>query len=161
MGNSNSVAAVDTEANNLIPHDMSKEEFREQIIEMEAHMKALPVEDHIESPLFHYFAPGMYVREIHMPKGAVIIGKIHKHAHVNIISKGLVDVVTENGSATYEAPYTFVSEPETKRFVHILEDTIWSTVHAVDSEDLEKIEVDLIMPNYESLLNKDDDGGGS
>jgi hypothetical protein len=38
------------------------------------------------------------------------------------------------------APYTFVSEVGTKRVVHALEETIWTTVHVTDETDLEKIE---------------------
>ena len=42
----------------------------------------------VECPLKHYFAPGVYLREIFMPAGSVVIGKIHKTEHFNIIQKG-------------------------------------------------------------------------
>jgi len=32
-------------------------------------------------PLFHSFADGMYRREMHVPKGALIIGAIHKNEY--------------------------------------------------------------------------------
>jgi hypothetical protein len=35
----------------------------------------------------HHFAPGQYAREIELPNGKVVVGKIHKHAHVNVVSK--------------------------------------------------------------------------
>lgn len=50
-----------------------------------------------------------------------------------------------------EAPYTFVSEPGTKRAVLALEDTLWTTVHVTDETDLEKIEEYVIAPTYEAL----------
>jgi len=69
------------------------------------------------SPVTHYFAPivkeygcGTYAREIHLEKGSLVVGKIHKHAHINIISKGEVSVATEHGKKYYTAPCTFVSE---------------------------------------------------
>ena len=142
--------------NDIVPLGISKSEFRSEIMDIQNAMIA--AEDmHTESPLNHHFAPGMYAREIHMKAGDKIIGKIHKHAHINIISKGVVDVVTENGSARYKAPYTFVSEPETKRFVSIVTDTIWTTIHATDSTDLDDIEDEIIMKSYDNLIGSGDE----
>ena len=39
-------------------------------------------------PVQHHFAPGAYGREMTLPAGLVVVGKIHKHAHINVISKG-------------------------------------------------------------------------
>ena len=38
-------------------------------------------------PLKHSFADGQYVREMFIPKGVMIIGKIHKHSHPNFLLK--------------------------------------------------------------------------
>lgn len=149
--NSLNVTFDEFKVNDIVPLGISKEEFRSEIMLVQDAM--LAAEDmHTESPLNHYFAPGMYAREIHMKAGDRIIGKIHKHAHINIISKGVVDVITEDGSARYKAPYTFISEPETKRFVSIVTDTIWTTIHATDSKDLDEIEDEIIMKSYDSLI---------
>lgn len=56
-----------------------------------------------DAPLIHHFAPGLYAREIFLPKGLIIIGKIHRHAHVNTISKGHVIVATEFGTEELKA----------------------------------------------------------
>lgn len=80
-------------------------------------------------PTKDHFAPGLYGREIFIPAGAWIVGKIHKHAHLNTISKGLVTVVTEFGSEVLRGPVTFTSIPGTKRAVVAHEDTIWTTYH--------------------------------
>ena len=102
-----------------------------------------------EMPLRHIFTDGAYARELTMPAGSVVIGKIHKHAHLNFITKGKVAVVTEFGKEVYTAPYTFVSEPGTKRVVYILEDTVWTTVHVTPETDLEKIEDYVIAKSFE------------
>lgn len=104
-----------------------------------------------ECPVRHIFAPGAYAREMTIPKGTVIIGKIHKHAHLNFISQGKVRVVTEHGSHELTAPHTFVSEVGTKRVVYALEETIWTTVHVTTETDLEKIEDFVIAKTYEDL----------
>jgi len=124
--------------------------FRSGVMALQDHMLGLPstLED---CTLRHIFAPGNYAREMMIPKGTLIIGKIHKHAHLNIISKGRVHVATEFGPVSFEAPHTFVSEPGTKRAVYALEDTIWTTIHATDETDLDKIENYVIAKSYEDF----------
>lgn len=105
-------------------------------------------------PIQHHFAPGAYAREMLIPSGVCVVGKIHKHAHINVISQGTIKVVTEDGAHTYAAPYTFVSFPGTKRAVYALEDTIWTTVHVTNETDLEKIEEELIAKSYDELTHE-------
>lgn len=106
----------------------------------------------IDCPLRHFFAPGSYAREMTIPEGVLIVGKIHKHAHINIISKGKVKVATEFGFDEFAAPHTFVSEPGTKRAVLALEDTIWTTIHVTDKTDLAEVEEEVIAPTFEDYF---------
>lgn len=137
--------------NEMIPSPVGKEVFREKILETQDAMLAM-TDHHIDPPVEHFFAPGMYGRQMRIDKGVTIVGKIHVHAHINIISEGVIDVLTETGAIRYEAPITFVSDPLTKRFVKAVEDTIWTTIHATNETDLEKIEAELIMTDYDDLL---------
>lgn len=105
-----------------------------------------------ECPVEHHFAPGMYMRTIFMRAGLTVVGKIHKHSHVNILSQGHCTVATEFGNEELVAPCRFVSEPGTKRAVYVHSDCIWTTVHLTDETDLEKIEAEIISPDYEHLL---------
>lgn len=103
-------------------------------------------------PVRHFFAPGSYGREITMPAGMVVIGKIHKHAHVNVLSKGVVHVFTEQeGMLTLRAPLTFVSSPGTKRVVLIEEEAVWTTVHVTDKTDLAEIEAEVIATDFDEV----------
>lgn len=113
-------------------------------------MFAMP-EHHIEIPVTHYFADGLYGREILIPKGATVSGKIHKTRHINVISKGEISVLTEKGIERLKAPFTFVAPPGTKRIGYAHEDTIWTTFHASEETDLEKLEAELIAPSFEAL----------
>ena len=124
--------------------------FRKGIMQLQEYMQTL--ESTLENcTLRHIFAPGSYAREMTIPKGTLIIGKIHKHAHLNIISQGKVRVATEFGPVYFEAPYTFVSEVGTKRAVYALEDTIWTTIHVTEETDLVKIEDYVIAKSYAEL----------
>jgi hypothetical protein len=103
-------------------------------------------------PVKHHFAPGAYGREMSLPAGMVVVGKIHKHAHVNVISKGRVQVFTEHdGVQELSAPCTFVSTPGTKRVVHVIEDTVWTTVHVTDKTDLAEIEREVIATDFSEV----------
>lgn len=104
------------------------------------------------APVQHHVAPGLYGREMFLPAGTVIVGKIHKHAHVNVISQGRVRVFTEGeGALELVAPYTFVSTPGTKRAVLPLEDTVWTTVHSTDKTDPAEIERDVITDDFQEV----------
>jgi len=105
-----------------------------------------------EAPLRHYFAPGVYLREIFMAKGLVIVGKIHRTEHPNIISKGKCIVAPERDLRLVEAPCTFISPPGIQKVLIILEDTVWTTVHVTEETDVEKIEAYLAAPDYDDPL---------
>jgi hypothetical protein len=103
-----------------------------------------------ECPLQHVFAPGAYARTMRIPAGTAIVGKIHKHAHLNILSQGTVCVMTETeGDRQLTGPLTMVSPPGTKRAVYAITDAVWTTIHLTNSTDLEEIEAEVIAPTFE------------
>jgi hypothetical protein len=113
-------------------------------------MDNLSTQVQTECPLKHYFAPGVYVREIFMPAGTIVIGKIHKTEHFNIIQKGRCYLFNEDRSQELlEAPVTFVSKAGKQKVLYICEDMIWSTVHITNERNLDALEAQLIEPaNY-------------
>lgn len=131
----------------------SRDAFRKQIFELESVMAKIPgatFGDSPEMPLKHSFAEGVYVREIFIPKGHILTGKIHKHSHPNFLMKGEVVVVTEErGREHLKAPLSMISSPGTKRAIIALEDTVWITVHVTNETDLEKIEDYVIAKTYD------------
>lgn len=107
----------------------------------------------IELPLNHIFTPGLYVREVMLPKGSISISKIHKTTHPFVISHGSVSVWTKDGGIVQlSAPHTGITTPGTQRVIYAHEDTIWSTFHPTNETDLEKIEADIIQPHTNPLL---------
>lgn len=105
-------------------------------------------------PLKHSFAPGVYVREIFIPAGMAIVGKIHKHEHPNFLMSGEVVVITEGkGAERLKAPLSMISPAGTKRVVFALADTVWITVHEnrEDITDLVKIEEFVIAKSFEEF----------
>ena len=103
--------------------------------------------EQVECPVQHHFAPGVYLREIFMPAGTVVIGKIHKTEHFNLIERGLCSIVHDDGTREYlQAPMTFVSKAGVQKVLYIHEDTVWKTIHVTEDTDLKALEVLLIEP---------------
>jgi hypothetical protein len=118
--------------------------FRKNVNELGAALSKVP---QVQCPLVHRFAPGVYLREIHIPAGTVVIGKVHRTEHFNIMLKGVALIVHEDGSREeLRAPLTFVSKAGVQKVVYILEDTIWQNVHPTTETDLKKLEADLVEP---------------
>lgn len=83
-------------------------------------------------PLVHRFANNVYAREITIPAGSLVVGKIHTHGHLNVITKGRVAVVIIEDGVEEFAPHTFISKAGTKRLVFAFEETIWTTFHGTE-----------------------------
>lgn len=147
-------------------NSLVKVEFREKVLLVENKLKEAIESGEVKSTLddcllTHHFSPidevygcCTYAREMLIPKGTVIIGKIHKHQHLNFIMQGQVSVATEFGKKYFTAPCIFVSEIGLKRAVYAEEDTIWVTVHMTKhtgEDSLDKIEKEVIAPTYEEL----------
>jgi len=137
---------------------LSKKEARLDLMELEEILKAQPdavIGDSEYLPLKHSFSDGIYVRQISIPKGTILIGKIHKDSHPVFLMQGSIKVVTENGCEIFEAPCNFISEPGEKRAAIALTDVVWTTVHTnpTNTEDLDELEKHIISDSYEDYDN--------
>lgn len=130
--------------------------IRDRLFELENAISQLPnavFGDSSLCPLKHSFGHGIYMREIFIPAGTILTGKIHRHSHPNVLLEGEVIVVTEHGGREHlKAPLAMISQAGTKRAVYALTDTRWITFHNVGEErDLDKIEDIVIAKSYEQL----------
>lgn len=118
----------------------------DNILRLMLEMMSWPAEFTEEIPVKHYFAPGMYAREMFIPKGAKIVGKIHRHSHLNTITYGDICVATFEGVERHIGHKTLVSPAGVQRVVYAQANTLWTTYHLTNETDLTKIEEELIMP---------------
>lgn len=93
----------------------------------------------------HYFAPGIYAREIVAPAGTVITGAQHRTKYLAVLSKGVVSVWKEGDDRNAKllaAPMTIVSEIGARRMGVVHEEMIWTDFFPNPEEDRD---VDRIM----------------
>lgn len=128
-------------------------DVREAVEQIEDAMQGMPP---AFLPIKHYFANGMYAREMTMPADTVITGAVHKTTHFCILSQGRVRVMSEDGIEELVAPAIIVSQPGTKRAIHALEDTVWTNIHATNETDLDKLVEELTESTVDQLQ-----GGGN
>lgn len=131
-----------------LAHRDQAQGVRARLFELQAAVGAeLPP---VECPLQHTFIDGVYLRTIFIEAGTVVVGKIHKHRHANILSQGEVSVMTEEGGLErLKGPLTMVSPAGCKRAVYAHTDTTWTTIHATSETDLDKIEDWVIAKTYQ------------
>ncbi len=99
----------------------------------------------VEIQTRHYFIPGAYAREITIPKGTLLTGHIHRLPQINIVSKGEITVLTDDGPLRVVAPATIVSPAGCKRIGWAHEETVWTTILVVEETDIEEIEAKYIV----------------
>ena len=146
---------IDAPSGNNLSHDDSITHNR-QVIQSTAKnmMDMISSGDLVEAecPVTHRFSDGIYLREILMPKGTRIIGKIHSTEHFNVILTGSVTIITAEETIEAKAPYTFISRAGVQKVVIIHEACQWQTLHVTNKTDLEEIEKDVIVDSYDELL---------
>lgn len=127
----NSVAPIETPA-------------QKSILDFEALVAQLPGAQFGDDvgELKHSFAGPLYIREMRIPKGMLLTGRIHRHEHPFFLLAGDLTVFDEfDGGRRIKAPVYFVSKPGVKRIGFAHEDVLMVTVHYVGEErDLLKIE---------------------
>jgi len=99
----------------------------------------------------HYFASGVYAREMWMPAGYFITGKIHLTEHICVLSQGSVTVYDGGKTVDYQAPAIIISKVGAKRAIYAHEESVWTNFHATELTDPELIEEAIVVNTFEEL----------
>lgn len=142
---------------NLVPRVTPSVSFgvseRERVLRLERALSDLP---QVECPVWHHFAPGLYARKMLIRKGTVLTGAVHKTEHLCIIS-GDIEVTTDDGMKRITDAHAIIaSKPGAKRAGYAHEDTYWTTVHATEETDLDKLVEELTESTSQELLGGSD-----
>jgi hypothetical protein len=102
--------------------------------------KELSTQPQVACPVSHHFGPGIYIREVVMPAGIVVIGKYHLHDHLCNMIEGRMLVVGEDGKRKeVVAPCVFMAK-KGRKTAYIFETVRFQNIYSTDETDVEKIE---------------------
>jgi hypothetical protein len=108
-----------------------------------------------ECPVTHRFTPGLYIREIFMPKNTILTSLLHLTTHPFFIMQGEFSVWHKGIEVQrIKAPYTGITEAGTRRLLYIHEDTIWTTCHVTDLTDPDEIIESITSNDFNPLVDK-------
>ncbi|MFV5490187.1 MULTISPECIES: hypothetical protein [Acinetobacter] len=141
------IAADNTELLAHILGDIQQRAYIDTVRDVQQQLSESP--DQIDVPVQHHFAPGVYMRQMDAAAGTLVVSKMHRTEHMNILLKGSLTVATEDGIQLMTAPCVLKSMPGTKRIGYFHEDSSWITIHPTSDTDLEKIEQQVIVPDDE------------
>jgi hypothetical protein len=110
---------------------------------MLASADAVDLTDHTS----HHFAHGVYARELRIPAGVAVMGKVHRHSTLNVLAFGELAVTTPDGPQVLKAPAIFVSPAGARKLGFAITDCVFLNVHASQETDLDKLEAELIVPD--------------
>lgn len=96
--------------------------------------------DQASCPVNHYFGPGIYIREVSMAAGLFAIGHKQTTEHMNVMLKGRVLMLQDDGSTVeMAAPLMFIGKPG-RKMGYILEDVVWQNIYPTDVRDVQVLE---------------------
>lgn len=101
------------------------------------------------APVIHHFYDGLYIRELSIAAGHYVIGHHQNFPQMNIMLKGEVSIVREDGVVTtLKAPQMFMGDVGRKiGYVH--EDMVWLNVYPTNETDVDKIEEKYLTKSVE------------
>jgi hypothetical protein len=108
--------------------------------------------EEVEFKTEHVLNDGTYTRILHIPKGSLLVGKIHLKDCVNLVSKGDISLLTEFGAKRVQAGFHGVSRAGIMKAGYAHEDTIFVNVFRTDKTDLEEIEAEIASESIDALL---------
>ena len=115
-------------------------------------IEAVAAVPQVDCPVTHHWAPHLYVREIMVPKGTILVGKVHRHAHLAVMLRGDMTFMTKQGSRRVSGSCVLpLAEPYTQRAGYAHEDTVVLNMHPTDKTDLAEIEADVIAPDFDEV----------
>jgi hypothetical protein len=130
----------------------SREEVRAYITSEGARLLNLPAAEQLDMRVEHKVADGMYMRTLLIPKGTILVGKVHLKPCMNIVASGDISVLTEFGSRRCTAGFTGVSQAGIQKLGFAHEDTVFINVFRTDEVDIDRIEQEIATTDCSLIL---------
>ena len=127
---------------------------REQIERLEDEMLELP---QVDIPVVHRFAPSLYIREITVPAGVVMTGRVHRFEHFSAMVSGEMSTLVGERIERIKGYRPFIAAAGTKRVGYTHTPVVWVTCHhnPGNLRDIEQIEAMLCEPMRNMIQHKE------
>ena len=144
-----------------IPYKERIQKVEDYIISISDNENAFGTGKEIIKPDFfkykHSFADGVYVREMRIEKGILLVGGIHKYKEVFFLLQGKLNIMTKEGVEEYIAPCYVIAPSGSKKMGYAVEECVVVTIHAnpTNTEDIKELEDNMITYSwneYEEFL---------
>lgn len=124
----------------------SPEKSRAIFDKLETSLLTLPQLDEDDFSLKEWQSGGMYCREITIPKGAMLTGRIYKRDHIEIMVSGDISIVSDCGiSKRYLGHNTIEAKAGKRQAGYAHEETVWITINLCPDDQKERL-------NFTSVL---------
>jgi hypothetical protein len=112
------------------------------IVAAEIDLLALP---QVDCNLVHHFGPGIYIREVTIPEGTLVLGHPHKAPHLCILMAGTLRVLDGEGEVRdLVAPYIFTAPAGRKVGFAVEGDVVFQNIFATEETDIDRLEEMLV-----------------
>ncbi len=105
-------------------------------------------------PVKHHHINGVYARELFIPAGTLLTGKIHNAENIAVLAQGTIRICNGEAAKVIHAPCVMVDKPGTKRMGYAETDCTFITIHRTDAVGIEAIEDELVSSTFEEYEQK-------
>ena len=107
-------------------------------------------------PIKHDFADQIYIRQMNMSSGQVVVGAVHNHLHVWFLLTGKVYIIESDEKIEHVAPCYTISKPGAQRVIYAVEDSIFINVHKNPSntKNIKELEDEIVSMTVEEFNKK-------
>jgi len=104
--------------------------------------------EQVEMPVKHHFIDGVYLRELFIPAGTLLTGKIHNKENFSILASGTLRITNGTDSIIISAPHVMSDKPGIKRMGYAETDVVFINVIKTDLTDIDEIEKELVSDTF-------------
>lgn len=117
--------------------DLMSEMFKSNIGNLANHLRAM---DNDTTSIIEYFASDSYVREMVIPAGTCVIGRVHKTDCINILLEGEIVIVDNDGNRKeMKSPQVFIAKAGHQKAGFAIKDTRWLNCFSCKEEQLSDV----------------------
>lgn len=110
--------------------------------------------EQVEMIVKHHHIEGVYLRELHIPSGTLLTGKIHNKENFSILASGTIRITNGTEAMVISAPYVMADKPGVKRMGYAETDVVFINVIRTDLTDIDELEKELVSDTFEEFEQK-------